>query len=86
MNVQFTEISAEPLMGFHIQRLVAKEQNLMLRQRLMQLLDLAVAERFRQRDALDIGADTGRDRSDADGVIAHGKASWRDWVCGWLMP
>jgi hypothetical protein len=36
VNVQFTEISAEPLVGFHIQRLIAKEQNLMLRQRLMQ--------------------------------------------------
>ena len=43
------------------------------------LLDLTIAERFRQRDALDIGADTGRDGSDADCVTAHGEASWRDW-------
>ena len=36
VNVQFTEISAEPLVGFHIQRLIAKEQDLMLRQRLVE--------------------------------------------------
>jgi hypothetical protein len=72
VNVQFAEISADPLVGFHIQRLIAKEQNLVLRQRLMQLVDLTVAKRFRQRDALDTGADTGRNRCDADGFIAHG--------------
>ena len=44
VNVQFTEISAEPLVGFHIHRLIAKEQNLVLRQCLMQLFDLTVAE------------------------------------------
>jgi hypothetical protein len=32
--------------GLHIQRLIAKEQNQVLRQRLMQLLDLTVAERL----------------------------------------
>ena len=46
VNVQFAEISAEPLVGFHVHRLIAKEQNLMLRQRLMQLFDLTVAERL----------------------------------------
>ena len=46
VNMQFTEISAEPLVGFHIQRLIAKEQNLMLRQRLMQLLDLRLLSGF----------------------------------------
>ena len=34
VNVQFTEISAEPLVGFHIHRLIAEEQDLVLRQRL----------------------------------------------------
>jgi hypothetical protein len=72
MNMQFTEISAEPLVGFHIQRLIAKEQNLVLRQRLMQLLDLTIAEWLSQCDALDIGADARRKRRDADGSIAHG--------------
>src|SRR5215470_17839371 len=72
MNMQFTEISAEPLVGFHIQRLIAKEQNLALRQRLMQLLDLTVAEWLSQCDAVDIGADAGRNRRDGDGSIAHG--------------
>src|SRR5215831_6812576 len=59
MNMQFTEIAAEPFVGFHVQRLIAKKQNLVLRQRLMQLLDLTVAERLRQRNASDIGADAG---------------------------
>src|SRR5215470_1461651 len=72
MDVQFAEISAQPLVGVDVQRLVAKEQNLVLRQRLMQLLDLAVAERLRQRDAFDVGADARRYWRDADGFIAHG--------------
>jgi hypothetical protein len=45
--MQFTEISAEPLVGFYIERLIAKEQNLVLGERQMQLLDLTVAERLR---------------------------------------
>jgi hypothetical protein len=44
VNVQFAEIAAEPLVSFHIQRLIAKEQNLVLRQRLMQFFHLTVAE------------------------------------------
>src|SRR5512132_1354876 len=72
MNMQFTEISAEPLVGFDIQRLIAKEQNLVLRQRLMQVLDLTIAEWLSQCDAFDIGADARRNRRDADGSIAHG--------------
>ena len=75
VDVQLTEISAESLVGFHVQRLIAEEENLMLGQRLMHLLDLPVAERFRQYDALDSGANTRRDGTDADGVIGHGKSS-----------
>ena len=78
VNMQFTEISAEPLVGFHIQRLIAKEQNLVLRQRLMQLLDLTVAEWLRQRDAFNIGADARCDRRDTYGFIAHGM-TFRWW-------
>ena len=66
MNVQLTEIPAEPLVEFHIHRLIAEEQHLMLRQRLMQLLDLAVAERLGQRDAGNLGADARRHRRDGD--------------------
>ena len=51
MDVQFAEISAEPLVGVHVHRLIAEEQNLVLRQRQMQLLDLTVAEWLGQRDA-----------------------------------
>jgi hypothetical protein len=38
--VQVAKIAAERLVAFHVERLIAKEQNLMLRQRLVQLLDL----------------------------------------------
>ena len=46
VNVQFTEILAEPLLGVHIHRLIAEKQDLVLRQRQMQFFDLTVAERF----------------------------------------
>ena len=72
VNMQFTEISAERLMGFHIQRLIPKEQNLVLSQRLMQLVDLTVTERRRQRDAFNFGADARCHRRDVDGFVAHG--------------
>src|SRR6266436_4719923 len=72
VDVQFTEISAKPFMGFHVERLIAEKQHLVLREGLMHLLDLAVAERLGPRDALDIGADARRNRRDTDGSIAHG--------------
>src|SRR5262249_2889320 len=71
-DVQFTEISAEPLMRFDVERLVAEKQHLVLDESLMHLLDLAVAEWLSQSDALDIGADARRNWRDADGSIAHG--------------
>ena len=46
VNVQLAEIAAERLVAFHVKQLIAKEQDLMLRQRLVQFLDLAVAERL----------------------------------------
>src|ERR1700730_4858790 len=79
VDMQFAEIPTEPLVGVHTQRLITKEQYLMLRQRLMQLLDLTVAEWLRQRDAFDVGADARRHRGDRDGCIAHGTAS-RWWT------
>src|SRR6516162_4288249 len=72
VNVQFAKISAERLVAFHVKRLIAKEQDLMLRKRLVQLLDLAIAERIGERQAVDLGANAGRDRRDIDGFIAHG--------------
>ena len=53
MDVQLAEIAAEPLVGVHVHRLIAEEQHLVLGQRQMQLLDLTVAERIRERDAGD---------------------------------
>src|ERR1700757_4230072 len=75
VNMQFTEISSESLVGFCIQRLIAEEQDLVIRQRLMQLLDLTVAERLRERGSFDIGADARRNRRDIYGFIAHGTVS-----------
>src|ERR687888_2014773 len=71
VNVQLAEIAAERLVAFHVKRLIAKEQDLMLRQRLVQVLDLAVAERLGERQALDLGANTRRDGHDIDGFVAH---------------
>ena len=59
-------------MAFHVKRLIAKEQDLMLRQRLVQLFDLVVAERLGERQAVDLGANAGRHWRDVDGFIAHG--------------
>ena len=59
-------------MAFHVKRLIAKEQDLMLRQRLVQLFDLAVAERLGERQTVDLGANAGRDWRDVDGFVAHG--------------
>jgi hypothetical protein len=47
------------------------EQDLMLRQRLVQFLDLAVAERLSERQARDLGANARRDGRDIDGFVAH---------------
>jgi hypothetical protein len=61
--------------AFHVERLIAKEQDLMLRQRLVQLLDLAVAERPGERQAVYFGANARRNRRDIDGFVAHGVTS-----------
>src|SRR2546421_11747100 len=75
VNVQVAKIAAERLVTFLVERLIAKEQNLMLRQRLVQLLDLAVAERLGEPQAVDLGANTRRDRRDVDRFVAHGVTS-----------
>src|SRR5215471_7907099 len=72
VNVQLAETAPERLVAFHVKRLIAKEQDLMLRQRLVQLFDLAIAGRLGERQAVDLGANAGRDRRDIDGFIAHG--------------
>jgi hypothetical protein len=59
--------------GLNVHRLIAKEQNLVLRKRLVQLLDLAIAERIGELDAFDQSTDARRNRRDLDGFIAHGK-------------
>jgi hypothetical protein len=71
VNVQIPEIPAKPLMSFDIERLIAKEQYEVIRKRLMQVLDLAVAQRLRQIETLNLRADARRDRCNADG-LSHG--------------
>jgi len=75
VNVQVAKIAAERLVAFLVERLIAKEQDLMLRQRLVQLLDLAVAERLGECQAVDLGANARRDRRDVDDFVAHGVTS-----------
>src|ERR1700730_6066424 len=75
VNVQVAKIAAERLVTFLVEWLIAKEQNLMLRQRLVQLLDLAVVERLGERQAVDLGANARRDRRDVNGFVAHGATS-----------
>src|SRR5262245_27646309 len=72
VNVQLAETAPERLVAVHVKRLIAKEQDLMLRQRLVQLFDLAVTERLGERQAVDLGANAGRDRRHVDGFVAHG--------------
>jgi hypothetical protein len=74
-NVQLAKIAAERLVAFHVKLLIAKEQDLMLRQRLVQFLHLAVAERLGERQAVDLGANARRNRRDIDGFVAHGVTS-----------
>jgi hypothetical protein len=75
VNVQLAKIAAERLVAFHVERLITKEQDLMLRQRQVQLLDLAVAERLGECQAVDLSANARRDRHDVDGFVAHGVTS-----------
>jgi hypothetical protein len=55
-----------------VKRLITKEQHLVLRERLMQFLDLTVAERLCQFHAFDRGANPRRNGCDANRVVAHG--------------
>src|SRR6516162_6888446 len=71
VNVQLAETAPERLVAFQVERLIAKEQDLMLRQRL-QLFDLVVAERLGERQAVDLGANAGRHWRDVDCFVAHG--------------
>src|SRR5260370_28770240 len=72
VNVQVAKIAAERLVTFLVERLIAKKQNLMLRQRLVQLLDLAVAERLGERQAVDLSANAQRDRRGDECLVVPG--------------
>jgi hypothetical protein len=77
VNVEVPEIAAKPFVSFDIERLIAKEQNEVIRKCLMQVFDLAVAQRLGQTDAFNFRADTRRARCNTDGLIGHGNT----WLC-----
>ncbi len=56
MDVQISEVPSEPLLLVEIDLLVAKEQDLMLRQRIMQVFDLPIAQLGGKIDVRYLGA------------------------------
>jgi len=69
--MQLAETAAEILVLVDGEVLVAKEDHQILHQRIMHLLELLVAQRLRQIDAVDLCADARRQLADFDGLIAH---------------
>ena len=66
------EISREADLVFKRDVLIAKENNLILRERRAQLLSLRGGERLREIDVADLSADVGRCGRDGDRVVADG--------------
>ena len=59
MDVQLAELAPERLLPIEVEGLVAEEQHLVLDQRVVQLLELLVAQGPAEIDAGDLGADPG---------------------------
>jgi hypothetical protein len=78
MDVQLAEMTGQSHVLRQVDRLVAKEDHAEFRERVMQLLDLAVRERPGEIDVADLRADMGRERVDADGLVAHPPAPGSD--------
>ena len=71
MHVQRAEAAAEILLLLVVDLLVAEEDHQVLHQRVVDLLELLVAQRPRQVHAGDLRADGGRELAHADGLEAH---------------
>jgi hypothetical protein len=70
MNVQLAEPAAKILVLVDREALVAKEDHEVVHQRIMNFLELLVAQRLRQIDAVDFGADGRRQLAHVDGLVA----------------
>ena len=71
MDVQLAEAAAQLLLALQRQELIAKEQHLMLHQRVVQLLELLIAEGSREIEAGNFGTDPRGRRNDRDGLERH---------------
>ena len=71
MHRQIAELAAEILVLVVGQMLVAEEDHQVFHQRVVHFLELLVAERARQVDPADLGADMRRQLSDLDCLIGH---------------
>src|SRR5205085_9621311 len=72
MNVKLAELAAEIGMLADAELLVTKENHQVVHQRVVDLLELLVAQRFGQVDTVDLGADHWRHLVHLDGLVAHG--------------
>ena len=80
MDVQLAEAAAELLLLVEVDLLVAEEDDEVLGERVVDLLELLVAERLREVDAFDLGADHRAQGYDANGLIRHWGTAFRN---GW---
>jgi hypothetical protein len=58
--MELAEAEAKSLVLLHAQLLIAKEKNQMIHERVVQVLELPIAERLRQIDAKDLRANAWR--------------------------
>src|SRR5690606_30009193 len=72
MDMKLAEHAPEFLVLFERHLLIAEEDHLMPHKGVMDLLEGPVAERLRQVDIADLGADARRHRLDGDGLEGHG--------------
>jgi len=72
MDVQLSEPAPEILVLFNFQRLVAEEDHGVLHQRVMDFLELLIAERLVQIDPGYLGADPRRKWFHVNRFIRHG--------------
>src|SRR2546421_7645546 len=72
MDVQLAEFAAEVSMLVDAELLVTKENHQIVHQRVVDLLELLVTQRFGQVDTVDLGADHWRHLAHLNGLVAHG--------------
>ncbi len=71
MDVQFAEQPAEILVLLDGHFLVAEEDDQVVHQRVVDFLEGLIAERLREVDPADLGADARRQRLDLDRLVSH---------------